>query len=1349
MSLADDAKDAARILLDGRLAAAPPYVLPAEWQRALSPADIRQRAVTKMDWKSAAQIHLLAAQYEIERPLRGATGKPWSSRFMHYMAQHLLNSGKDGDLSEVGQATLLLAAHELQQAVNPAAARALRNRLMLAGIEENDLDWFLALGNSRTQFQQAVDSLTSFHRLVSSRPPAAARPPQDPPAMEAQAPGQSAPSREQASAPDVTATPGARPALGAKLRLKHPDRPAWLVLGSAEKAVVPHAGPAWRVPADEPPLARGELEEALTGAWRSFGRGEIAAADLALRPVYAATFKSWTPNAGPDGHIMWAWLRFVRVAASADDSEYASRRLAAVSAIELLAGTDFGLADRDELQAELIEAALSGLPPVCGQAVSRAFASYSGRIIAAAGHEQLFAALGYSNEERASARAVWAQEFPSLLLSAQASSADLAAAISKAYREFRYRAARQIENYAFSEQFLAVISSSVELADDAERGLLNEALPLLTETLTQAKSAARIDVPAVRELDSALQNLAEDVCASSSLLLQETLYPAMRGARAVLAGRLGVASRVSHPELRAQLISVKLPLTARSATPFKVRFLVRNEGNSTARQLWAQASSETLDFAPASQPPDLSPAAEQELSFEAACESPGQTATMTLRLTWSDDLGQDFESAAQYLAEDQRPSLWTPADANPYTLSSIADPARLIGRSTELTSLEGILRMSDSTYITGLKRVGKSSLVRTLLATLRGQPGWAISTLELGTMLGGSATPASIALGIIDGIDEALQDAGVEPPPINLADAAGDYARQAGKWIRSLERSTPDLKSLHVVVAIDDFDGIPMEWVDGENGRGLFLFLRSLVDKPWLSLVFVGSENLPTVIAGQGFQLNQVRRTPLDHFSSKEDTALLLRSPAGDRLDWSEDSIELVHQMANGNPYYSTMIAQRVWDRLRNLDRTLVESTDVADAVSYVASNQDPFHFSHMWGDDSTGMAPKSRRALLSAAILLSAARCAPTTRSSAGADEILGVAQGIAGDATLDELKGTMQRLLSREILNSRGGSDNVAVRVPLLAEWLRARGRRELEAEFEQFTRAGGAKRAITAGDLVELAGGLSYAGRAVNEVQLQAWIHQFGEDMRDRHLAFLLLRRLIKEGYFTNRAMYQTVLPKLAEQIRSKVPELHIGKQNYIENAIIVSHGALGSSAPTFATSLRQVMKVKKENCTTVDGVRDRMARMRAPVLLLVDDFAGTGNQLSKSLASLCTELDQVDGWQDNVVIVVGAAVAAETSQWSTDSFRGADVRTAVGFLVPDRLRAFAETADIFETEDDRARARDLVKVIGKSLAHDIPLGWADQGLLVLLETNCPNNTLPVFWKEGRFGGRPWRPLFQRAT
>jgi len=291
----------------------------------------------------------------------------------------------------------------------------------------------------------------------------------------------------------------------------------------------------------------------------------------------------------------------------------------------LLAVTDFKVSDREGLLEDLVEAALSGLPPVPGQPLSRAFASYSARIIAAIGHEALFGLLGYSNEDRANARAVWAQEFPRLQVSAKDSSADLAAALTKAYREFRYRAAQQIENYAFSQQFLAVINSSIELVDTAERTLLNEAMPLLTETVTQARSTTRIDVPAVRELDSALHNLSQDVCASGSLLLQESLYPAIRGARMVLAGRLGVASRVSHPELRTQLVSVKLPLTARTSSPFKVRFLLRNEGNSVAREVWAQATTKR----PAPTPLATAPGSHNRASVADALASSTPTATKT------------------------------------------------------------------------------------------------------------------------------------------------------------------------------------------------------------------------------------------------------------------------------------------------------------------------------------------------------------------------------------------------------------------------------------------------------------------------------------------------------------------------------------------------------------------------------------------------------------------------------------------------------------------------------------------------------------------------------------------------
>lgn len=1349
MSLEGEAQAAARTILDARLAVAPDELVPTAADQALTPSEVNRWSLTRLGWAEAARANLLVAANAIGRPERSAVGKPWSSRFSHAMVLHLLNSAKDAKLEPSKQGALLVAASELQELLGDTnGTQGTMRRLEQLNIERRDLDWVLAMGLDESKFERALTALAVFHKVASSQRPATLGS-QDSFSVDRTVQlGLSATARQASQTP---LPPNYAPEPVTQSRTGQATRPTWLALGPADGAGEPATAAAWHSQDSSSLVSHGQLNQALAKAWAAFSSGDITDADDELSPIYSSFRNAWRPVTGPDGLILWNWLKLVRLAASANDTAYGSRRLAAVSAVELLTDADFGAADLDDLLETLVETAMSGLQPVTEKLLSRSFATYSGRLCAVIGHEEFFSYLGYSNDARARTRETWVREFPSLRLPSHGSSAQMAQDIKKAYREFQYRASEQADNYKLSPGFLDLLNSSSELLDPAEQDLVNEALTLLTDALTWAKVPSSIDVPSAYDLDSALQNLARDICVSGSSLLQGTLYGAIRGARSVLTDALITASQVSHPDIVMELTSAKLPLSAKSISPFSVRFTARNSGNSVAREIWAKASSDDLSFVvPAQTIPDLSPAAEHSLSFDASSTSANPTVSLTVRLTWSDDLGQAFETEKQYLAEDQRQSMWTAIDANPYTLKSINDPVRLVGRSAELASLEGILRMSDSTYVTGLKRVGKSSLVHTLLTKLASENGWAISMIPLGKMLGGSSNPASVALGVIDGISDALTDQGMDIEPPTFADSKQDeYARQAGRWLRSLEHSVPALKTLHVVVAIDDFDGMPMEFVEGSSGRGLFLFLRSLVDTPWLSLVFIGSEVMPAVIAGQGYQLNQVRRTPVDHFSSKEDTAQLLRAPTADRLEWSEDSIELIHQMANGNPYYATMIAQQLWDALRKLDRTLVEASDIAEAVTYVASNQEPFHFSHMWGDDPRGMAPKSRHAMLSAAVLLSAARCAATPMSSASVEEVLSVAQGIAGEATLDELASTLQRLLSRNILAVRSGSTDVAIRVPLFGEWLRSRGRRELEAEFEQFTHTRAAKRVITANDYVDLTDNLSYAGRSVNELQLQAWINQFGDDVRNRHLAFLLLKRLINEGYFTTSRLYRSILPRLKDRIREAVPELQLGRQNYISNAIIVSHGTTGSSAPAVVTNLHQVLRIKKENCVPVADVPQKLAKIREPVIIMVDDFAGTGNQLATSVDGLCSELDLHGDWRDSTIIVVGAAIAVDSSAWTAERFGGANIRPVVGHGLGSRVMAFDEDAKIFDSEDDRLRAKDLITVIGRALLPNNPLGWGEQGLLVLLESNCPNNTIPVFWKEGRYGGRLWKPLFPRAT
>jgi hypothetical protein len=44
--------------------------------------------------------------------------------------------------------------------------------------------------------------------------------------------------------------------------------------------------------------------------------------------------------------------------------------------------------------------------------------------------------------------------------------------------------------------------------------------------------------------------------------------------------------------------------------------------------------------------------------------------------------------------------------------------------------------------------------------------------------------------------------------------------------------------------------------------------------------------------------------------------------------------------------------------------------------------------------------------------------------------------------------------------------------------------------------------------------------------------------------------------------------------------------------------------------------------------------------------------------------------------------------------------------------------------------------------------MPLAWGDMAALVAFHNTIPNNTLPVFWCEGKVNDRPWLPLFPRA-
>ena len=62
------------------------------------------------------------------------------------------------------------------------------------------------------------------------------------------------------------------------------------------------------------------------------------------------------------------------------------------------------------------------------------------------------------------------------------------------------------------------------------------------------------------------------------------------------------------------------------------------------------------------------------------------------------------------------------------------------------------------------------------------------------------------------------------------------------------------------------------------------------------------------------------------------------------------------------------------------------------------------------------------------------------------------------------------------------------------------------------------------------------------------------------------------------------------------------------------------------------------------------------------------------------------------------------------------------------------------------DEFHAAKELCQRLGINVDKSRPLGYEEQGLLIVFSRNCPNNTLPILHSSGR-GEERWKPLFER--
>lgn len=695
----------------------------------------------------------------------------------------------------------------------------------------------------------------------------------------------------------------------------------------------------------------------------------------------------------------------------------------------------------------------------------------------------------------------------------------------------------------------------------------------------------------------------------------------------------------------------------------------------------------------------------------------------------------------------------------PYSLNPIKRRERLYGRDSTLHQLRLAALAGASTFLWGQKRIGKTSLLQVLASELSQRPDTSCVILRMGEIT--SLHEGQLA----HRIAERLVASSAMSVKIPTEDELG---ASMSKLIPFVERLVAQKPSHKYLIVIDEFDDLDPAFYTGERGRQFIKALRSL-SEIGLTFFFVGSERMDTIYRRHQADLNKWRNLALDRIDSRHDCSALIGNPVLGAIEYAPQAVDFIIDYCGRNPFYIHNFCYQTFERCIQEHRTYVSESDLQVVRQKVLQSLGPTNFAHFWEDNpELDPAEKLRQTAenclaLTCIAVLGGRFELPGELFSV--QESLGISN--ADRAPEHVLRSTCERLKARKILVSLPAEEGTVIALPILREWLAENADSWLIPIWTAYcthirTVAAPAVGApppilelstfpISEDDLIAVSQRLVYCGHQKDAAELRQWLRQFDDESRIE-VAFLLLKRLAERG-FINEGSRSRALHKLTEMIHSR--RLEIGSKVWravrarLDNLCIAYVDSELKSGAATARELQKIMRPGRCGAAADIATWMRSHMDDDPLVIVVDDFSGTGKTMGDGLKALRKEVDPAiwkryvnDGRVSSYIMFA----FPEALQRIRRDCGG--VETIAANTLGDDLRALDADSEIFSDDGERRFATEILTQIGRELIPQTPLGFGDMGALVVFHNAAPNNTLPIFWSNGRVNERAWKPLFPRA-
>lgn len=236
---------------------------------------------------------------------------------------------------------------------------------------------------------------------------------------------------------------------------------------------------------------------------------------------------------------------------------------------------------------------------------------------------------------------------------------------------------------------------------------------------------------------------------------------------------------------------------------------------------------------------------------------------------------------------------------------------------------------------------------------------------------------------------------------------------------------------------------------------------------------------------------------------------------------------------------------------------------------------------------------------------------------------------------------------------------------------------------------------------------------------------WLENFQPEHRS--LALQLLRNIQVYSKEDCRRWCQKLHDYLPEEIRQSPNVFYVGLGLPSESGSLVSY------------YYRTTNNLMVENFLDLSQAADANAlkRLNVRTLVFLDDFIGSGNQTIEFWRSLSSRLGQHIDTLDFYYSAFFSHRDGKTNIEKHTKFKVQTVRK-----LDESDKAFGVGSDFFP-EYLREIIKKIFREYGERLSPSHPLGFRDGQMLIILDHNTPNNTLPVLWSSEA----NWFPLFKR--